>query len=127
VKWTSINNERRELYEERQEPFLRSTSSNSGKDFKTTDDHDEERQLKAKTPEYCDDFKFEFAIDGKVTTWDKTKYDEHYHHIQRVVEVIKVAEDPSITGGEEKEIEFAFRILNCGNEKSMRLTHLYWA
>jgi len=126
-KWTSMNNERRELYEERQEPYLRSTSSNSGKDLQITEYHDEERHLGKKTPEYCDDFKFEFAIDGKVTTWDKKQYDEHYKHIQRVVEIIKIAEDPSITGGEEKEIEFAFRILNCGNEKSMRLSHLYWA
>lgn len=84
------------------------------------------RQLKAKTPEYCDDFKFEFAIDGKVTEWNLDQWQKNMGHIQRVVEVLKVAEDPDITGGVEKEIEFAFRITGCF-EKQMSLTHIYWA
>merc|ERR1719399_1088841 len=85
-KWNSMNNERREL-------FLRSsTSSNSNPD--------EQRQLKAKVPEYCSDFKFEFAIDGKVTSWDQEEFLKNMGHIQRVVETLKIVEDPSITGGE---------------------------
>lgn len=86
-----------------------------------------ERQLKPKVPEYCDEFKFEFSIDGgKVTEWNKDQFVENIGLIQRVVEVLKVAEDSSITGGEEKEIEFAFRMTGCF-QKQMFLTHVYWA
>ena len=120
-KWNSMNNERREL-------FLRSSaSSNSNSSTKGIHHHDEERQLKAKVPEYCSDFKFEFAIDGKVTSWDQEEFLKNMGHIQRVVETLKIVEDPSLTGGEEKEIEFAFRITGCKNEKMMSITHLYWA
>ena len=116
--WTSMNNEGRKLSHGRDEPFLRSPSQDS------VDVH---RVLgKKPPPEYCDDFKFEFAIDGKVTQWTKSEWDEHAGKIQRVVELYKIVEDPSLTGGEEKEIEFAFRLLGCP-EKEMKLTHIYWA
>ena len=123
-----MNNERRELYEEREEPFLRSSNSNQSKNSVDYYYHDEEeRRLKAKVPDYCPEFKFEYAIDGKVTSWNYDQYMENMGHIQRVVEVVKIVEDPSITGGKEKEIEFAFRITGCKNEKMMQITHLYWA
>jgi hypothetical protein len=90
--------------------------------------HDDEgRQLKTKVPEYCPDFKFEFAIDGKITSWDHKTYMKNNFHIQRVVEIITIAEDSSITGGTEKEVELAIRITGCKNEKTMDLTHIYWA
>jgi len=127
VSWNSINNERRKLNEEREEPFLRSTSSNSSQNGKSFSYLDEERQLKKKTPEYCPEFKFEFAIDGKVTSWDHEKFIENMGHIQRVVEVLKIVEDPDIIDGVEKEIEFAFRITGCTNVKTMQITHIYWA
>ena len=128
LSWNSINNERRKLYEEREVPFLRSHSAtNSIQSKNSVDYHDEERNLKAKVPDYCPEFKFEYAIDGKVTSWDYDEYMKHMAHIQRVVEVINVVEDPSITGGKEKEIEFAFRITGCKNEKMMQITHIYWA
>ena len=127
MSWNSINNERRKLYEEREDPFLRSSSSNSSQNAKSFSYLDEERQLKAKVPEFCPEFKFEFAIDGKVTSWDHEKFIENMGHIQRVVEVFKIVEDPGITDGVEKEIEFAFRITGCTNVKTMQITHIYWA
>jgi len=127
LSWTSMNNERRKLYEERKEPFLRSPSSNSSQSTNNYIYHDEERQLKPKVPDYCPEFKFEYAIDGKVTTWDLETFAQNQSHIQRVVEIFKIVEDPSITGGVEKEIEFAFRITGCTNEKMMHITHIYWA
>lgn len=125
--WTSMNNESRKLYDEQEGSFLRSSSSSSSRSMNSSTYHDGGRQLKAKVPEYCPEFKFEFAIDGKITSWDYEKYMEHMAHIQRVVEIVKIVEDPSITGGAEKEIEFAFRINGCKNEKTMQLTHIYWA
>eukprot|EP00535_Pseudo-nitzschia_heimii_P007515 CAMPEP_0197188352 /NCGR_PEP_ID=MMETSP1423-20130617/17661_1 /TAXON_ID=476441 /ORGANISM="Pseudo-nitzschia heimii, Strain UNC1101" /LENGTH=873 /DNA_ID=CAMNT_0042640159 /DNA_START=22 /DNA_END=2643 /DNA_ORIENTATION=+ len=126
-KWTSINNERRNLNDEREGSFLRSSSSSSSKNMNNTTYYDEERQLKAKVPDYCPEFKFEFAIDGKITSWDKEMFLKNMGHIQRVVEILKVVEDPTITDGVEKEIEFAFRITGCTNQKMMHLTHIYWA
>jgi len=120
--WISVNNERRDLYDERGGSFLRSSQCMNG-----TACDDEGRQLKAKVPEYCPEFKFEFAIDGKITSWDHKEYMEHMGHIQRVVEIVHIVEDPTITGGVEKEIEFAFRITGCKNEKTMQITHIYWA
>jgi len=125
--WNSINNERRILYEQRKEPLLRSPSFNSNPKQNNPYRNDVERQLKAKVPDYCPDFKFEFAIDGKLTSWNYEKFMENYGKIQRVVEVVKLAEDSSITGGVEMEIELAFRITGCTNEKMMQITHLYWA
>lgn len=119
--WKSINNERRTLAERAEEPFLRSSTRLE------LHETDLERQLKPKVPDYCDKFKFEFSIDGgKVVEWNKDKFLENMGHLQRVVEVLKVAEDPSITNGEEREIEIAFRMTGCF-EKQMHLTHVYWA
>lgn len=124
-EWNSINNERRELSEKYEGPYLRTSfgSNQSVDNLAET----EGRQLKAKVPDYCPEFMFEFSIDGKVTSWDKDKFLENMGVIQRVVEVLKVVEDPGITGGKEKEVEFAFRITGCKNEKVMHLTHMYWA
>jgi len=128
VSWKSINNERRNLHEEREGPFLRSTHSNSNSTTESFEYHDHGRQLKkAKVPPYCPEFRFEFAIDGKVTSWNYDQYMVNMGHIQRVVEIEKIVEDPSITGGVEKEIEFAFRITGCTNDKTMKITHIYWA
>jgi len=124
--WTSMNNERRNLYDEQGGSFLRSSSLRLSQNMNSSRD-DEGRELKAKVPEYCPEFKFEFAIDGKITSWDYKEYMEHMAHIQRVVEIVYIVEDPSITGGVEKEIEFAFRITGCKNEKMMQITHMYWA
>merc|ERR1712224_879905 len=97
------------------------------------DDYEENghRNLKPKPPDYCADFKFEYSIDGKVTSLNKGEYQRRSAHIQRVVEVIKLSEDPNITGGEEKEVEVAFRMSGCpnsgGDAKTFQLTHIYWA
>jgi len=126
-KWTSMNNERRSLYDEREGSFFRSSSSRSGQNLINSTSYDEERLLKAKVPDYCSDFKFEYAIDGKITSWDYDEYMKHMGHIQRVVEIVKIVEDPTMTGGVEKEIEFAYRITGCKNTKMMHITHMYWA
>jgi hypothetical protein len=86
----------------------------------------ERRQLKKSPPEWCDDFKFEFLVDGKKTTWNKDQFLEQNKNLQRVVEAVKLVEDPNLTGGKEKEIEVAFRMVGC-EKKTFKLTHVYWA
>jgi hypothetical protein len=79
------------------------------------------------SPEYCDEFKFEFAIDGTVTSWSKDEFLERLHQVQRVVETVTILKDPNYTGGEEKEVEVAFRITGCGRIKTFLFSHIYWA
>jgi hypothetical protein len=75
----------------------------------------------------CDEFKFEFAIDGKVTSWSKDEFLEHRHDVQRVVETVTILKDSNFTGGVEKEVEVAFRLTGCERRTTFFLSHIYWA
>ena len=86
------------------------------------------RSLKSSSAlDYCDEFKFDFAIDETVTSWTKDEFLERLHQVQRVVETVTILKDPNYTGGEEKETEVAFRISGCGRQRTFLLTHVYWA
>jgi hypothetical protein len=86
------------------------------------------RHLKGPAAEpYCDDFRFETAIDGKVTSWNYEEFSKRNHVAQRVLEVATVLQDENYTGGEEKEVEFAFRLTGCGRDKTFKISHVYWA
>jgi hypothetical protein len=105
--WTTVNNERN----------LRSEGSLS-----------EHRDLKRQQIPFCDNFRFDFAIDGKITSWDLDQYKESNKNIQRVVEVFTMLDDGTyVNEGEEKDVELAIRMRGCGNEKVFSLTHVYWA
>jgi hypothetical protein len=87
-----------------------------------------ERHLKKEPPEYCDDFHFDYAIDGKITSWDLEEFREANKSIQRVVEVFTMLDDPTyVKKGEEKNVELAIRMRGCGSTKVFSLTHVYWA
>jgi len=124
--WNSVNGKRRELYEESDRTFLRSFNLKKENNANYTN-HEEERKLKFVEPDYCADFRFEFSIDGKVTSLTKNEFIARKTVIQRVIEVVKIAEDTDITGGVEKEVEFAFRMTGCTNDKTFKVTHIYWA
>lgn len=85
------------------------------------------RQLKAPPPEYCETFLFEFAIDGKITTWNKDEFVAHLVPAQRVVQISTLLDDPDYTGGETRDVELAIRMSGCGRQKVFGLTHIYWA
>ena len=84
------------------------------------------RGLKPPVPEYCDDFRFEWAIDGKVTSWNKDEFLAHHSNPQRVVEIVILIEDESKVNGPETEVELAYRMTGCGNDKHFKITHVYW-
>ena len=90
-------------------------------------DENENRELKKKPKPYCDDFKFEFAIDGKITVWNKDEWLEHAVNTQRVVQLATLLDDPNYTGGAAKTVELAIRITGCQRDKTFSLTHVYWA
>jgi hypothetical protein len=86
-----------------------------------------DRNLKAKPPEYCEKFVFEYAIDGKVTQMKKDEFMKKMIQAQRVVQLWVLLDDPNFSSGDPKDVELAFRITGCGREKTMHLTHVYWA
>lgn len=88
----------------------------------------EQRNLKRQQIPYCDDFHFDFAVDGKITSWNLEEFKEANKNIQRVVEVFTMLDDPAyVKEGEEKDVELAIRLHGCGDEKVFSLTHVYWA
>ena len=85
------------------------------------------RKLKQQPKPWCDEFKFEYAIDGKITTLGKDQWLEKKKDVQRVVETQVLLDDPKYTGGKEKEVEVAIRITGCGHDKVFNLNHVYWS
>merc|ERR1712194_595663 len=77
------------------------------------------RMLKHDPPQdYCEEFKFEYAIDGVITSLSKDEFLGRLHQVQRVVETITISKDPNFTGGIEKEVEIALRLTGCGRVKT---------
>jgi hypothetical protein len=121
--WTSINNEAGSRY-------LRDQSNTTIPSML----HDDPRLL-LKTdgrrlgnpPPFCPEFEFEYAIDGNITTLSLDEWQARSKSVQRVVEVLTLLEDPSYTGGEEREVEVAIRIKGCAKTKTFGLTHVYWS
>jgi hypothetical protein len=113
--WKSINNAdagRRSL-----ETFSVATNSTANA---------QRRSLKSKVPDYCDSFRWEYSIDGgEVTSLNADQFQKDRHVLQRVVEVTPVLNDPDYTGGKEKDVQLAFRML--GNCKYFKISHVYWA
>lgn len=84
------------------------------------------RQTKATPPELCDQFAFEFAIDGKVTSWNKAVFLEKEQELQRVMQVWTLMDDPEFAKDGAKDIEVALRMQGCERHNSFLLTHIYW-
>ena len=85
------------------------------------------RELKPAVKPYCDDFRFEFTIDGKVTSWDKATWQKNLVQTQRVVQTTVLLDDANFTRGQSKTVELAMRITGCQRVKGLQLTHVYWA
>lgn len=114
ANWTAINNERRlgvEIIDNDVSiPSLNTTYTRS-------------RRLAA----YCDQYEFQVAIDGDIKSYKLDEFKGRLDKIQRVVEVFPLMADPSYTNGEEKDVEIAFRMINCGRDVVFNVNHLYWA
>jgi hypothetical protein len=78
-------------------------------------------------PNKCDKFIFEFAIDGKITSWDKAAWDSNRRQVQRVASMWQLLNDPKYTNGESKDVELAIRLTGCARETTFGLSHIYWA
>jgi hypothetical protein len=97
-------NGRRELFNASTPPIQRKTGEN---------------------PNQCDNFKFEFAIDGKITSWDKTAWESNRRTLQRVVSVWVLQNGANYDM--EHDIELAIRLTGCDRLTTFGLSHVYWA
>ena len=88
-----------------------------------------ERMLKEQVPDYCDEFKFEYSIDGKVEgSLNLDEWKEKRKQPARVVETVTLLKDPNfVTTGDEVEVQLAFRLTGCGNVKVFKVSHVYWS
>lgn len=104
------------------------TTTSQARQQQEEQEHQQQRWLKAKTPDYCDGFQLQFAIDGKITTWDKTTVLNNIKNSQRVVEFITLLDDDDKQwiNTPKSNVELAIRIRGCGRTKPYALTHLYW-
>lgn len=85
------------------------------------------RELKPKVKPYCQDFRFEFALDGKVTSWDLPTWNQKKKSNERVVQTATLLDEPGFTAGQSKSVELAIRITGCQRQKGLQITHIYWS
>ncbi len=79
--------------------------------------------------EVDDDFSFEYSINQEIVSLSKEEFIEKKKSPENKVDLITLLDDSEfIPEGEEKDIEFAFRLRNCQSEECVfLLTHVYWA
>jgi hypothetical protein len=85
------------------------------------------RKLGGANPNQCDKFVFEFAIDGKITSWDNKAWNAKRLPLQRAAHFWQLLDDSNYTGGEPKDVEVAMRLTGCARETTFGLSHIYWA
>jgi hypothetical protein len=80
------------------------------------------------TVDLPDTFEFDWAIDGKVTTWNKKEFLEHDKRTSDSgrVEFFTLLDDENFTS-ESKDIEVAIRMRGCKRVCTFGVSHVYWA
>ena len=120
--WKTVNNEGAETDE------ADSTGNSQG------EDENRQRNLKRAVPDFCKDFALDISVDGEIRTLNKQEVgggsnSDLKYKPQRVVEIMHILDDPTLTGGVEKEVEFGVQMRGCGGStrKTFKLTHVYFA
>ena len=128
--WTSVNNEPIE------KRMLRDGKHSSREDAAETKElgseakqEDGHRRLGGKQ-ENLDDlpesFRFEYAIDGEITSLDKGQLEERLHGVERLTTVITLLDDP-IFSSKKKTVEVAIRLVGTERKVAFGVSHIYWA
>lgn len=79
-------------------------------------------QSSASLPE---DFFFDYAIDGDITSLSLDEFKSKTTHPQNSIELITLLDDSKFEG--PKDVEVAVRLRNCGRKCAFLVTHIYWA
>lgn len=86
------------------------------------------RELKSSAPDFCEDFVFEYAIDGDIHSLNKKDFLSKRVMVQRVVETLTLLDDPNFTSNDDgMDVELGIRIRGCQRAKTFSLSHIYWA
>ena len=108
------------------------------------------RRLGGEKINLCTNFRFEYSIDGQVTRLSRDEFLSRLKNIQRVVNIITLFDknhhdnkddDGGDGDGDENNknndngndtfpkynIQVAVRIVGCGRQNALKLTHIYWA
>jgi len=133
--WTEVNNggngnyglkgRERRLHEEYQEQHMREGVERMEQEIEEDIQHEDDPGRRLGGGQSCGlvgDYVFEWAINGKIVTWTKTQFCEHFTRLNYNLDVVKFMDDESKTGN----FELAMRISSPGAE-AMCLTHMYWA
>ena len=78
------------------------------------------------TPELPDTFYFDYAINGKVTSLNKTEFLQEKKQVQRVVETLTLLDNPNFVK-EEQDVEVAIRLRGVERRIVFGVSHIYWA
>jgi hypothetical protein len=79
------------------------------------------------TPELPETFMFDYAINGKITTLNKSEFLAQKKQVQRVVETLTLLDDKDFSNGKAQDIEVAIRMRGCGRSCVFGVSHIYWA
>ena len=79
------------------------------------------------TPDLPETFMFDYAINGKITTLDKTEFLDQKKQVQRVVETLTLLDDKDFSNGQAQDVEVAIRLRGCGRSCVFGMSHIYWA
>jgi hypothetical protein len=117
--WTEVNDGKRVLH--------KMGADDTSGDFLVQDERIQHRALDD-SKLLPDNTVFEYSINGKVTSLDKTQLLSQVKNVQRVVQWIVLLDDEKISeSGKVQNIELAIRLDKCGRECSISINHVYWA
>jgi len=84
-----------------------------------------QRRLKKKNKNLvCDAFAFDYAVDGKITTFNGNQFFEKVKEILPGEQFLTIMDDNE---GSARNIEVGIRLRGCGRDTTLKLTHVYWA
>ena len=98
----------------------------NGENVEMTERHRKLKMRSYECPELPDSFRFEYAINGNIVSWDKPKFLEKKQNLQRVVETVTLLDDPNFTS-EAKDVELAIRLVGVSRNINFGVSHVYWA
>lgn len=74
-----------------------------------------------------DSFALDVSIDGKVSTWNKAQFSQHYRHqLQRGFDAVVLLDDDAFSTSSET-VEVGLRVHECSGSCAFGVTHVFWA
>jgi hypothetical protein len=132
--WTEVNNGGKGNYEKSGSERMLREQNQKARILDEIQRMDEEIQSEILDPEHrrlgggkscglSGEYIFEWAINGKVVSWNQQQFCDQYTRLAYNTDMVKFMDDETKTG----DFELAMRIKNTGSKQQTCITHLYWA